>query len=458
MLKRFALENFSSFKGVNYLDLTAGRAETHQNHYYDFGKIKVLKSAIIYGANASGKSNLIKGIKFSQKIILQGVSNISNYKNYFRLGKDSMKKDTSFEYQIELDNQFYIYGFQINLSNEIISNEWLYRITSNASNELIFDRDEKVIKLSKELISNKKISNRFEVYIEDMKNQPNSLFLSEIAQKDLDFKEIIVFNNLYNWFKTKLYIISPNTIYGELNTINDNKDLSNLYKRYLNIFDTGVIDLNSIEEDFETSMKYFPPELKKDLLKKLKDKNVQAINISGSNGELLSVYKDKKTDEIKVKKIGLIHGRKYQDIFELKDESDGTRRLFDLIPLIDKFQGNDDFTIIIDEFDRSLHPKLTRGYFELFYHLNKSKTQLIVTTHESTLLDLDLVRRDEIWFVEKDEEGASSTFSLNKFKVRYDAQVKKAYLLGRYGAIPLFKEIFNSFPEQEILDDMNFNE
>ena len=147
-----------------------------------------------------------------------------------------MKKDTSFEYQIELDNQFYIYGFQINLSNEIISNEWLYRITSNASNELIFDRDEKVIKLSKELISTKKISNRFEVYIEDMKNQPNSLFLSEIAQKDLDFKEIIVFNNLYNWFKTKLYIIFPNTIYGELNTINDNKDLSNLYKRYLNIF------------------------------------------------------------------------------------------------------------------------------------------------------------------------------------------------------------------------------
>jgi hypothetical protein len=81
-----------------------------------------------------------------------------------------MKKDTSFEYQIELDNQFYIYGFQINLSNEIISNEWLYRITSNASNELIFDRDEKVIKLSKELISNKKISNRFEVYWNDPEN------------------------------------------------------------------------------------------------------------------------------------------------------------------------------------------------------------------------------------------------------------------------------------------------
>jgi AAA15 family ATPase/GTPase len=89
---------------------------------------------------------------------------------------------------------------------------------------------------------------------------------------------------------------------------------------------------------------------------------------------------------------------------------------------------------------------------------NSKGAQLIFSAHNIINLDSSDLRRDEIWFVEKDEEGASSTFSLNKFKVRYDAQVKKAYLLGRYGAIPLLKEIFNSFPEQEILDDMNFNE
>ena len=135
----------------------------------------------------------------------------------------------------------------------------------------------------------------------------------------------------------------------------------------------------------------------------------------------------------------MLHGLDFQDIFELKDESDGTRRLFDLIPLINKF--SQDFTIIIDEFDRSLHPMLTKQFFELFYKLNieDSKTQLIITTHESTLLDLNLVRRDEIFFIEKNEDGASKLFSLNQFKVRYDSKIEKAYLLGRYGAIPIFK-------------------
>lgn len=108
-----------------------------------------------------------------------------------------------------------------------------------------------------------------------------------------------------------------------------------------------------------------------------------------------------------------------------------------MIPLISTF--SQDYTIVIDEFDRSLHPKLTKKFFELFYKLNDSKTQLIVTTHDSTLLDLDLIRRDEIWFVEKDGNGSSKIFSLNQFKDMYDSQLEKAYLLGRYGALPVFK-------------------
>ena len=136
-------------------------------------------------------------------------------------------------------------------------------------------------------------------------------------------------------------------------------------------------------------------------------------------------------------KLGLIHNKDIEEIFELKDESDGTKRLFDLIPLIEKFDG--DNTIVIDEFDRSLHPKLTRKFVELFYSIENSKSQLVISTHESTLLNLELLRRDEIWFVEKDNAGASNISSLNQFKVRYDSKIEKAYLLGRYGAIPLFK-------------------
>ena len=157
----------------------------------------------------------------------------------------------------------------------------------------------------------------------------------------------------------------------------------------------------------------------------------------------LTIYKNEK-NELKVREIGLIHNIEIDDIFELKDESDGTKRLFDLIPLIEHF--SEDFTILIDEFDRSLHPKLARKFLELFYKIENSKSQLIVTTHESSLLDLDLVRRDEIWFTEKNKNGASKLFTLNQFKVRYDSKVEKAYLLGRYGAIPIFK----TFDELEL--------
>ena len=157
----------------------------------------------------------------------------------------------------------------------------------------------------------------------------------------------------------------------------------------------------------------------------------------GSDGLFVTIYKDE-NNELKIQKLGLVHSKDVDDVFELQDESDGTKRLFDLIPLISKF--NADYTIIIDEFDRSLHPKLTKAFFELFYKDNNSKSQLIVTTHESTLLDLTLLRRDEIWFTEKDEDGASKLFTLNQFRERYDKKIEKAYLLGRYGAIPVLQD------------------
>jgi AAA15 family ATPase/GTPase len=133
--------------------------------------------------------------------------------------------------------------------------------------------------------------------------------------------------------------------------------------------------------------------IKKQIEKDVLNKKTKRISIGDSKGGLYTIYKDY-NNELKVQKLGLIHSEEVDEIFELSDESDGTRRLFDLIPLIRMFSK--DFTIVIDEFDRSLHPNLTKKFFELFYNLNKNKTQLIVSTHESTLLDLQLVRRDEM--------------------------------------------------------------
>jgi len=434
MLKRFTVENFSSFQKENSLDLTAGRTELNPEHAVDFKKVKILKSAVIYGANASGKSNLVKAIEYSKDIVLKGLDNIDTYKKYFRLNKDAAKKPTAFEYELEINNQFYSFGFNLTLATGRIDEEWLYCI-GKTKPEKIFERKGNTITFGKKLKVDA-IKDRFEIYREDMTNQNGQLFLSEIAGKGLDLKEVKIINDIYDWFGEKLLIIYPHSTFRGISSLCENKSLSALFQKYLKEFDTGIIGIEPIEEEFEKSFEDFPDELKKDIERNLlgSEKNVTA-SVRTPN-ELLTVYKGD-NDELKVQKLGLLHNKELHEVFELKDESDGTRRLFDLIPLIAKFPQN--YTIIIDEFDRSMHPKLTKNFFKIFYKLNTSNTQLIITTHESTLLDLDLLRRDEIWFAEKDNNGASKLFSLNQFKVRYDSKVEKAYLLGRYGAIPIFK-------------------
>ena len=132
------------------------------------------------------------------------------------------------------------------------------------------------------------------------------------------------------------------------------------------------------------------------------------------------------------------HGNE-NDLFVFSDESDGTRRLFDLIPIFQAaLRGQ---IIIVDELDRSLHTKATQEFIRYFYDVTEGlPTQLIVTTQDSNIMDLDFIRQDEIWFVERQPDHSSKLYSLNQFKARFDKKVEKDYLLGRYGAVPVFKQ------------------
>jgi AAA15 family ATPase/GTPase len=391
---------------------------------------------VVYGANASGKSNLIKAIDFAKNIIVNDLSGIDTYKKHFRLCENSHEKQSSFEFEIEIDNEFYSYGFSAHLQKKEITEEWLYEIRKS-STKLIFERNGSKINLGTQLLTSEAKS-RFEIYSDDMKNQSSQLFLTEIASKELTLHAALIINNVFEWIKNKLVIIYPDDKFNGIRSIN--QDLAKTLTKYLTKFDTGVIEIDSIDEDFETGFKHIPAELKSRIENDLLKNNADEIILHGigSNPQFLTVYKGS-GGELKVRKLGLVHGKNIKETFDLKDESDGTRRLLDFIPLISKFSGG--FTIIIDEFDRSLHPKLTREFFKLFYDVNAMNSQLIVTTHESTLLDLNLLRRDEIWFVEKGPCDSSTLFSLNKFNERYDTKVEKAYLLGRYGAIPIFNDL-----------------
>jgi len=436
MLKRFTVENFSSFKQEQIFDLTAGKTTVLKKHVSKFNDVNILKTGVIYGANASGKSNLIKSIDFARSVILNDLSKVDTYKKHFRLCADSSKKQSSFEFEIEIEGQFYSYGFSANLQKKEVREEWLFEITK-ASSKLIFERKLSNIKLGAQL-STQEAKSRFDIYADDMKNQSSQLFLTEIASKELSIEAASIINKLFEWIKEKLIIIYPDDKFNGMRAIN--QDLAKSLTKYLNKFDTGVVAIDSIDEDFDTGFKNIPEEIKSDIENSLAKDNVTEIILHGlgKDPQYLTVFKDSE-GELRVRKLGLIHGKSIQETFELKDESDGTRRLLDFIPLISKFSTG--FTIIIDEFDRSLHPKLTREFFNLFHEINDLNSQLIVTTHESTLLDLGLLRRDEIWFVEKGECDSSTLFSLNKFNLRYDSKVEKAYLLGRYGAIPLFNDL-----------------
>ena len=142
--------------------------------------------------------------------------------------------------------------------------------------------------------------------------------------------------------------------------------------------------------------------------------------------------------DLEITTLSLKHGNSVAD-FGFSEESDGTRRLFDLMDML--LKTDDDETVyVIDELERSLHPKLTYHFIELFKKLHEKKNvQLIFTTHEPTIMDQELFRRDEIWFVERSADNCSYLYSLDKYKERYDKKLSKAYLEGRYGAIPIFK-------------------
>jgi len=148
-------------------------------------------------------------------------------------------------------------------------------------------------------------------------------------------------------------------------------------------------------------------------------------------------FAKKEAEQLKIYKLLLRHRDETcgSDIlFEMDEESDGTLRLLDLIPMLYPGNGRNS-VVIIDELDRSLHPSLSHEFISAFLQLDNQK-QIIVTTHEANLLDLDLVRRDEVWFVEKDSRGNSSVYSLEEFSPRYDKDIRKGYMLGRFGAIP----------------------
>lgn len=440
MLIRFAVENYKSFKERQVFSMVAGKQTRHPTHCISVGGKRFLKSSFFFGANASGKSNFIGAIDFMRHVVLVGTRSMRYTDRYFRIDPEWKSKPGVFQIDFLTNRSIYSYGFAIEYLTHEVQAEWLYRVESPDKEVCVFER-QKGEKIQTGLSFSKKSKMRFDIYGEDIKAE--ELFLNVIGNKDLgedsDFSDFL---NAYEWFK-KIEVVYPESHARNrneffLNSASNTDSLANM----LRLFDTGIQEVKKGKQPAEKAFSFLPEEIRKDILNDIEQNATEKVKDGSKVKIVIDQYQfdiSVEDGEVMAEKMLLDHGNA-SDLFELSDESDGTRRLFDLLPLYDI--GQKEKIIFVDELDRSLHSKLTEKYIGLFFEITKDKpSQLICTTHDINLMNLKLLRQDEIWFVERDNDHASKIYSLSNYKQRFDKNVLNDYLLGRYGAIPCFDEV-----------------
>lgn len=440
MLVQFTVKNFLSFKEESSLNLLATADVKHPLHLIPNKKKKsILRTAAVYGANGSGKSNLVKAIAFAKSLIVDGTRPDQRIPvTPFKLNEESRKSPSRFEFVINYQDTIYTYGFVVNESE--VKEEWLFAIR-NVREVRLFERitisnGKARVEFGPSLAKKKTKKHQFLSFIAEG-TRPNELFLHELYQKNV--KDVLP---LINWFRAVLVIIGPESAYRDL--IFDaytNENFIQFMGIFLKNADTGIdsIVTEKIEPDFDKYFPEMPEKLKNDLLN-IKP-NVRVM-LSTPEGRRYTLMREQngKIVLLWLKARHKLKTRGHVDM-EIKHESDGTKRLMDLLPAL-LHSKSWERVYIIDEIDRSMHPLLSRIFLQAYLDDQKcGRGQIIITTHESNLLDRELLRRDEIWFTEKDEEGSTHLYSLSEYKVRPDLKLGKGYLDGRFGAIPFLGDL-----------------
>lgn len=415
MLIEFSVANYRSFKeqvtfSMVAANVVAREKKLDENNVFAVDKeLKLLKSAAIYGANASGKSNLARALAFMKWFMVNSSKETQSTDEIdvepFRLSTETDEKPSYFELVFLMNGRKYRYGFEV--TRERVISEWLFYVPKVRETKL-FERDFDTIKSSK----------NYNADGVQQRTRSNALFLSVSAQFNVNLAEEIL-----DWVTDKLNIISGLHDQAYLNyTVkcfinNKNRtDIIQLIKK----LDLGISEIQVEQEDFtvDSLPEEIPDEVKK-------------LIVKAGGGKATS--------------IGIIHRKfdkdgnhKSVEQFDLeRHESEGTRKIFALAgPLVTAIKNGE--ILIIDEFDTRLHPLISIAIVELFNskETNSKNAQLIFMTHDTNLLNNKIFRRDQIWFAEKNRYAATDLYSLAEYKIRNDASFENDYIKGRYGAIP----------------------
>jgi len=428
MLLQFSVKNFRSIKDRVVLSLEASGKKEHSNNYAEIEKESLLKSAAIFGANASGKSNIFLALtaaillirKSNERQIGEPLSLIVP----FRFDKHTSAQPTEFEFVFWAEGKKYVYGFSATVKQ--IVTEYLYVFNSSKAST-IFERDENGIEDEQGNRSNEKykftiptLRTKLKPLVE--RNTANKLFLATATAWNFEETRVPML-----WFMHSINTYAPNQyvnllpITGDLFEHDDDQSLRAFVKGVLKEADINISDYEFESKDIPVEQ--FAP--------------VQIPVRVGTRPEV-------KGKEYRITALHTITddtGNTQVYPLEMQSESLGTKNLFFLSPIIKRaFETGE--TVCVDEFDTSLHPMLVVYLLGLFHNpnVNKKNAQLIISSHTMSLLDLKTLRRDQIYFVDKDQSsGVTELYSLDDFSPRTSENIRKAYLIGRYGAIPVIK-------------------
>lgn len=451
MLVKVSMENFKSFDKREELSMvSSSKLQGNKEHKIKIKQTNLLKNAVVYGANASGKSNLFRVFDFIKATINEGLP-VNSVNDFCRNSMENKSRESVFELQFTVGDKFYAYGFSAVLSERRITEEWLYELLQDGSANNLFIREGvNTPVLGKKVKLTKAEENRFSVYAEDFAGYDGRLFLSEMnrGKKYEETSKLRFFRDVFNWLNNNIIILNPNMGISNTDAYYNQESLEKI-SQLIQTFDTGISQISTRVISVDELSKMIHVEVLSGIFASLKKQmqatNMPKIQMSWRLADEFVNIKMMGNEEPEITILVLKHGKSIFD-FNFAEESDGTKRLFDLIDML--LTKREDTLFVVDELERSLHPKLTEHFLELFIQAHEGeRMQLLFTTHEDTIMDQELFRRDEIWFVERDANNASAIYSLDRFKERYDKKLSKAYLEGRYGAIPVFKQF--SFRKEE---------
>jgi hypothetical protein len=419
MLIEFSVGNFRSLRDRQTFSLVKAKGdelvETNTFTKQAVNDFELLRSAAIYGPNAGGKSNFLRAIQAMQEIVLESATNLQRGDKLpvapFRLNQATNRAPSEFEVIFIANDVRYQYGFSV--TNDRVHEEWLFAYPKGRpqrwfGREWNEDTRQYEWELGANLAGEKQLWQK--------STRENALFLSTAVQ--LNSGQL---QPLFDWFKNTLRMTNVAGWDAGFSASLCETDDKQRVMDFLHAADMNIDDILVEEKPIDSSIfpKDVPDEVKNKLLNQFKDRKFVDIK---------TVHKD-------------IDGRPVA--FDLQEESDGTQKLFSFAgPWIDSLKHG--HLLLIDELHDNLHPRLVQFLVELFHSVetNPKNAQLVFTTHETSILNQDVFRRDQIWFCEKDEQQATNIYPLTDFSPRKGREnLELSYLSGRYGALPYIRPL-----------------